>query len=76
MNLDESTVLSVIDKMVTKIPPIEFSDNKLGGPGFIVQIDETMMNYKCKSHRGRSPTNRTDALCMVEVLNGIERVYA
>ena len=25
------------------------------------------MNFKCKSHRGRSPLNRTDALCIVEV---------
>ncbi|KAM0688209.1 hypothetical protein COBT_000539, partial [Conglomerata obtusa] len=73
MNLDEKTVLSIIDKVVTKIPSIDFSNNKIGGPGYIVQIDETMMIYKCKSHRGRSPTNRTDALCMVEVLNGIER---
>ncbi|KCZ74977.1 hypothetical protein H311_04052, partial [Anncaliia algerae PRA109] len=28
-----------------------FSNNKLGGPGKIIQVDETMLNYKCKSHR-------------------------
>ncbi|KAM0686314.1 hypothetical protein COBT_002467 [Conglomerata obtusa] len=66
MNLDENTILSIIDKVVTKIPSIDFSNNKLGGPRFIVQINETMMNHKCKSHRGLSPTNRTDALCMVD----------
>jgi hypothetical protein len=38
---------------------------KLGGHGHLVNIDETMLNYKCKSHRGRSATNRTDALCIV-----------
>ncbi|KAM0684830.1 hypothetical protein COBT_003962, partial [Conglomerata obtusa] len=38
----------------------------LGGPGSVVQIDETMLNYRCKSHRGRSPTNRTDALVIAE----------
>ncbi|KCZ81974.1 hypothetical protein H312_00617, partial [Anncaliia algerae PRA339] len=47
-----------------------------GGPGFIVQIDETMLNYKCKSHRGRSPGNITDAMCIVEVGNNICRAYA
>lgn len=37
---------------------------KLGGPGRIIQIDETMMNYKCKSHRGRSNDNKTDAIVL------------
>ena len=41
-----------------------------------VQIDETMLNYKCKSHRGRLPTNRTDCICLVEVRVKIERAYA
>ncbi|KCZ77920.1 hypothetical protein H311_01063, partial [Anncaliia algerae PRA109] len=36
------------------------------GPGSIVQIDETMMNFKCKSHRGRSTLNKTDALVIIE----------
>ncbi len=35
-----------------------------------------MMNFKCKSHRGRSPDNRTDALCIVEIGVGITRVFA
>ena len=51
-------------------------DDKFGGYGNIVQIDETMLNYKCKSHRGRSSSNRTDALCIVEVRHGIKRAYA
>ena len=34
----------------------------MGGPGKIVQIDETMLNYKAKSHRGRSPSNKTDSV--------------
>lgn len=40
---------------------------KLGGYGKIVNIDETMLNFKVKSHRGRSPTNRSDAICIAEV---------
>jgi hypothetical protein len=54
----------------------DYVDNKLGGPGCIVQIDETMLNYKCKSHRGRSPLNKTDSLEIVEVRNHITRVFA
>lgn len=58
------------------MPSPDFTENKLGGPGRIVQIDETMLNYKCKSHRGRSPSNRTDSLCMVEFTERITRAYA
>ncbi len=42
----------------------------------MVQIDETMLNYKAKSHRGRSPSNKTDSLCIVEVDTRITRAYA
>lgn len=52
---------------------------KLGGVGSIVQVDETMMNYKCKSHRGRSSNNMTHCLCIVECnasTGKIQKVYA
>ncbi|KCZ78476.1 hypothetical protein H311_00492 [Anncaliia algerae PRA109] len=26
-----------------------------------------MFKFRCKSHRGRSPSNKDDALCIVEV---------
>ena len=32
----------------------------------IIQTYETMLNYKYKSHCGRSPLNRTDSICIVE----------
>jgi transposase-like protein len=38
-----------------------------------------MLNYKCKSHRGRSPANKTDAICIVEInetSDAIDRVWA
>lgn len=38
--------------------------------------DETMFNFNCGSYRGRSPTNRSDALCIVEYLDGIKRIFA
>lgn len=72
----EPTIRKVIDKLIRKIPECDFSQNKLGGLGKIVQIDETMMNYKCKSHRGRSSENRTDSLCMVETDGKITRAFA
>ncbi|KCZ81104.1 hypothetical protein H312_01470 [Anncaliia algerae PRA339] len=40
------------------MPQTDFSANKLGGLGVIIQADETMLNYKCKFHRGRSSINR------------------
>ncbi|KCZ79203.1 hypothetical protein H312_03409 [Anncaliia algerae PRA339] len=43
-----------MEKLVTYIPIIEFSGNNLGGPGYIVQADETILNNKVKSHRDRS----------------------
>ncbi|KCZ81828.1 hypothetical protein H312_00727, partial [Anncaliia algerae PRA339] len=41
-----------------------------------VQVDETMMNFECKSRRGRSPHNQTDAISIVEVENNITRAFA
>ncbi|KCZ81413.1 hypothetical protein H312_01168, partial [Anncaliia algerae PRA339] len=55
------------------IPDTDFNDNTFGRPGIVVQIDEIMLNYRAKSHRGRSLANRTDALCIVDCLNGIKR---
>ncbi|KCZ75611.1 hypothetical protein H311_03409 [Anncaliia algerae PRA109] len=34
-----------------------------------------MLNYKCKSHRGRSPSNKSDSLCIVEVETKIIGAY-
>ncbi|KAM0687620.1 hypothetical protein COBT_001137 [Conglomerata obtusa] len=61
---------------VKYISTTDFQYNKLGGLGKVVQIDETMLNYKAKSHRGRSPNNKTNSLCIEEVDLKITRVYA
>ena len=53
-----------------------FSKNKFGDVDNIVQIDETMLNHQIKRHLGRVPTNKTDALCIVEVADFITRAYA
>ena len=62
--------------MFVRIPAPNFSANKLIGPGKNVQVDETMINYKVRSYSGRSPDKRTDALYILDVANGIARVYA
>lgn len=71
-----NTVNSILTALKIKIPKPNFSKNKLGGPGTVIEIDETMLNFKVKSHRGRAPINKTDALCIVECKNDIERVFA
>ncbi|KCZ81831.1 hypothetical protein H312_00730 [Anncaliia algerae PRA339] len=47
------TIKKVIDKLVDLMPQTDFSSNKLEGLGNIVQVDETMLSFKYKSHRGR-----------------------
>lgn len=74
--VSKCVVEKVIAKLVSYMPEPDFSENKLGGPGKIVQIDETMLNFKCKSHRGRSSSNRTDSLCIVEVSERITKAFA
>jgi hypothetical protein len=43
----------------------DFRSNKLGGPVVIVQLDETIYNFKFKSHRGMASTNKTDDFCIL-----------
>ena len=74
--LPSHTILKIINAFIDRISPSDFSRDKLGGPGCLVELDETMMNYKCKSHRGRSPRNRTDAFCIVEFRNNITCAFA
>ena len=50
--------------------------NKLGKPGKMVQIDETGLNFKIKSHIERAPLNKTDALCIVGVETAISMAFA
>ncbi|KAG0439310.1 hypothetical protein DMUE_2518 [Dictyocoela muelleri] len=76
LNLDNNTVYKIIRKLVEKMPYHDFSENKFRGEVRIVQIDETMLNFKVKSHRGRSPQNRTDELAIIEYDEGIKCVFA
>ncbi|KAG0442783.1 hypothetical protein DMUE_0007 [Dictyocoela muelleri] len=70
------TVYRVISEFNKLIPVENFLNNKMGGPGRLIQIDETMLNFKAKSHRCRSPSNRTFAICIVETSNNIIKAFA
>ncbi len=72
----ETYIEKIVQSIKNKILIPDFSNSKPGTSGFIVQVDETMMNFKIKGIRSKSPTNRTDALCIVEVGLGIIKVFA
>ncbi|KCZ74612.1 hypothetical protein H311_04420 [Anncaliia algerae PRA109] len=76
LSISKNTLKKIKDKLFYLMKLDYDKMNKLGGPSTIVQIDETMMNYKCKSHRGRSPLNKTDAFCTVEFTDKITKAYA
>lgn len=65
-----------MNKLIAYIPECDFRHNKLVGEGTIVQIDGTVLNYKCKSHHGQSSTNQSDVLCIIEYIYRIHRVFA
>ncbi|KAG0436490.1 hypothetical protein DMUE_4199 [Dictyocoela muelleri] len=59
------TVYRVISEFDKLIPAENFQNNKIDGPERLIQLDETMLNFKEKSHIWRYPSNRTDAICIV-----------
>ncbi|KCZ78603.1 hypothetical protein H311_00363, partial [Anncaliia algerae PRA109] len=66
IDLNDRTLERIIKKPLNCILKTDFEACKLGRPGEIVQIVEALINFKCKSHRGRSSSNSTDSLCIVE----------
>jgi hypothetical protein len=74
--ISKPLIRKVFKMLIQKMNLSNEMGRKLGGPGTVVQADETMMNFKCKSHRGRSPENKTYALCIVECAPHITRVWA
>lgn len=79
LKISKNTLIKLKTKLIGKMKIVNAGFPKLGGLGKIINIDETMLNYKAKSHRGRSPSNKTDAICIVEIDNitkRIERVWA
>jgi transposase-like protein len=76
MGINTRTYKKIILKFLKIVEIYDIREDKFGGPGKIVQVDETALNFKIKSHRGRAPTNKTDALCIVEFDRHISRAFA
>jgi hypothetical protein len=47
----------------------------LTGPSVIINVDEIMVNFKTKSHRGRGPREQVYALVIVDTLFTPAREY-
>lgn len=76
LTLDSKTVRKILLKFLEIVKIKDKRTEKFGGPGKIVQVDETALNFKIKSHRGRSPINKTDALCIIEYEEEITGAFA
>lgn len=76
LNVSLKTIDKIINKLIFLMPKPDFSNDKLGKNNKLVQIDETMLNYKCKSHRGRSSRNKTDSISIIEFDKHIVRCFA
>ncbi|KCZ78295.1 hypothetical protein H311_00674 [Anncaliia algerae PRA109] len=72
----KSTLERIQSLIINKINNADHTMVKFRGLGFAMQVDETMLNFKCKFHRGRSANNKSDALCIVEVGSHITRAFA
>jgi transposase-like protein len=70
------TYKKVIAKFLNLAKASDVGESKLGGPGMIVQANETSLNHKIKAHRGRALLNKTDALCIIEFDSCITRAFA
>lgn len=61
------TIYNIKNFLIMRIK-LYFNTNpiKLGGPGAVINIDETMLNHKIKAHRGRTPKHQVWALTIVD----------
>ncbi|KCZ77029.1 hypothetical protein H311_01964 [Anncaliia algerae PRA109] len=68
LGISHAAIKKLITKFISLQESFDIRTNKAGGPGKIVQVDETMLNYKCKSHKGRSSRNKSDVLCIASMM--------
>jgi transposase-like protein len=76
MEIDPKTYREIILSFLDITEAYDNDVNKFGGPGKIVHVDETGLDFKVKSHRGRAPENKTDALCIIEYDTSITRAFS
>lgn len=75
IKISRSSLTKLVKKIIDSIKKNNLVQRKMGGLGKVVQVDETMLNFWCKSHRARSPEPRNDALCIVECNLHITNVW-
>jgi transposase-like protein len=67
VGVSQNTLTKLKSLIVLKIRQyFETYPIKLGGPGVIVHVDETMLTHTVRAHRGRSPRTQVWALTMVD----------
>lgn len=76
VNMDRKIAIKIRKELIGNIKRY-FVKNpiRLGGPGAIVQVDETKLNFNVKSHRGRGPKDAVWALCIVDTTFSPARGY-
>lgn len=62
IDIHRYTISKVPNKLIDRMPVTDLNHDQLGGVRTGVQIDDTILNYKCKPHCGRSPTKRTEQM--------------
>lgn len=70
------TIRKIINKLVFMMQVKNEEMRKFGGTSIIIQLDETMLNYKCKSYRERSSKNHADILVINEKGGNVRKIYA
>ena len=77
LSVNKVTYLKVISRIMCYIKNYQpTKTEKMGGPDTNIQVNEMMINFKCKSHRGRTTENKTDALCIIEYTDDTIKAYA
>lgn len=77
VNVNKTTVTKLKTLVVETIQQ-HFATNpiRLGGPGVVVHVDETMLTHTVRSHRGRAPRVQVWAITIVDTSFTPSRGYA
>jgi transposase-like protein len=76
IEINSRTYKKIIKKFLNLVDVFDFKDDRLEGPGTVVQIDETAINHKLKGHWGWAPRNKKDAFCIVDSTDHITRAFS
>lgn len=66
-SLNKKNLINIKTKLIEKIKQYYIQNPvRLGGPGVIINVDETKLNHNVRSHRGRSPRVTRWALTIID----------